>query len=89
MVAVASTDVHHFATQFIEGVLEERGARILDGGLAVDPEILLDRALAAGCTAVVATTHNGWALNFSDRLAAARPRRGAKRGRSRDGRRAE
>lgn len=76
-VAVASTDVHHFAKLVIEGVLEERGARILDGGLAVDPETLLDRALEAGCTAVVATTHNGWALNFGDRLAAARRRLGA------------
>ncbi len=76
-VAVASTDVHHFAKLVIEGVLEERGARIVDGGLAVDPEALLDRALEADCAAVVATTHNGWALNFGDRLAAARGRRGA------------
>lgn len=76
-VAVASTDVHHFAKLVIEGVLEERGARIVDGGLAVDPEVLLDRAMAAGCAAVVATTHNGWALNFGDRLAAERGRRGA------------
>jgi methylmalonyl-CoA mutase cobalamin-binding subunit len=76
-VAVASTDVHHFAKLIIEGVLAERGARILDGGLAIDPEALLDRAVEAGCAAVVATTHNGWALNFGDRLAAARRRRGA------------
>ncbi|MBT6118630.1 MAG: hypothetical protein HOH66_12255, partial [Rhodospirillaceae bacterium] len=76
-VAVASTDVHHFAKLVIEGVLEERGARIVDGGLAVDPEVLLDRAVEAGCAAVVATTHNGWALNFGERLAAARSRHGA------------
>ena len=75
-VAVASTDVHHFAKLVIEGVLQERGARIVDGGLAVDPEVLLDRAMAAECTAVVVTTHNGWALNFGDRLAAERRRRG-------------
>lgn len=76
-VAVASTDVHHFAKLVIEGVLQERGARVVDCGLAVDPEVLLDRAMAEGCAAVVATTHNGWALNFGDRLATERRRRGA------------
>jgi methylmalonyl-CoA mutase cobalamin-binding subunit len=76
-VAVGSSDVHHFAKLIIEGVLEERGARVVDGGLEVDPEVLLDRAMAENCTAVVATTHNGMALNFGDRLAAARQRRGA------------
>jgi methylmalonyl-CoA mutase cobalamin-binding subunit len=76
-VAVGSSDVHHFAKLVIEGVLEERGVRVVDGGLEVDPEALFERAMAENCTAVVATTHNGWALNFGDRLAAERRRRGA------------
>jgi methylmalonyl-CoA mutase cobalamin-binding subunit len=76
-VVVGSSDVHHFAKLVIEGVLEERGAHVVDGGLEVDPEALFERAMAENCAAVVATTHNGMALNFGDRLAAERQRRGA------------
>ncbi len=77
VVAVGSSDVHHFAKLVIEGVLEERGVRVVDGGAEVDPEALFERALAENCAAVVATTHNGMALNYGDRLAAERRRRDA------------
>ena len=67
-VVVASTDVHWPAKSIIEEVLTERGAQIVDGGLAVDPEQLVTQALNENCTAIVVTTHNGWALNFGKRL---------------------
>jgi methylmalonyl-CoA mutase cobalamin-binding subunit len=73
-VAIASSDVHEFAKFVLEGVLRDRGAQTLDCGISVDPEALVSRAAANGCSAVVVTTHNGWALNFGRRLAAERDR---------------
>lgn len=67
-VAVASTDVHWPAKSIIEHVLQECGALVVDGGLAADPERLVEQATSTGCSAIVVTTHNGWALNFGKRL---------------------
>lgn len=75
-VLVASTDVHEFAKRVLASVLVDRGARVVDCGLSVDPEPLVDRAERLGATAIVVTTHNGWALNFGRRLSTERAVRG-------------
>ena len=75
-VAVASTDVHWPAKTMLEGVLREVGATVHDGGLEIDSETLVTEALAAGCEAIVVTTHNGWALDFGERLSQALRRQG-------------
>jgi len=67
-VLVASTDVHWPAKSVIEDVVTDRGATVIDGGLAADPEHLIQQALTENCEALVITTHNGWALNFGRRL---------------------
>ena len=67
-VVVASTDVHWPAKRVIEEVLADRGAIVIDGGLAVDPERLVEQAITENGAAIVITTHNGWALNFGERL---------------------
>ena len=67
-VAVASTDVHLPAKSIIEHVLQECGALVVDGGIAADPERLIEQATDEDCAAMVITTHNGWALNFARRL---------------------
>ena len=78
-VLVASTDVHWPAKSIIEHVLVDRGATVVDGGLAADPEPLVKQAVAESCSAIVVTTHNGWALNFGDRLVKERNRAAAPR----------
>ena len=49
----------------------------MDGGLEIDSEVLVSDALRAGCEAIVITTHNGWALDFGERLSRALRRHGA------------
>jgi len=71
---VASSDIHFYAKPVLEAVLADRGVEVVDGGLAADPEQLVAMAVASQCSAVVVTTHNGWALNFGRRLARDRDR---------------
>ena len=71
---LASSDVHFYAKPVLETVLTDRGAEIVDGGLAADPEQLVAMAVSSQCQALVVTTHNGWALNFGQRLARERDR---------------
>ena len=76
-VTVASTDVHWPAKSIIEHVLQESGALVVDGGVAADPERLVEQATDEDCAAMVITTHNGWALNFGQRLVEECKRTGA------------
>ena len=70
-VALVSTDIHVFAKQTLEAVLEDWGARVIDCGVSADPEQVVANARNHNCRAIVVTTHNGWALNFGRRLMAA------------------
>lgn len=67
-VAVVSTDVHVYAKQVLKDVMEDRGAQVVDCGVSADPERLVEMARERDCAAIVVTTHNGWALNFGQRL---------------------
>ena len=51
-------------------------AEIIDAGVAVDAEILVDRAVDTGCDAIAVSTYNGVALGYAKAVLAAMTARG-------------
>ena len=65
---VGSTDWHAFALYVIRSILEELGARVVSGGVDMDPEEILGMADKEASPYVVMTTHNGLCLDYGRHL---------------------
>jgi methylmalonyl-CoA mutase cobalamin-binding domain/chain len=65
---VGSTDVHEFGVLLVKRVLEELGAKVVDGGMSADPEDLAKVALETDAAILAVSTHNGMALTYAVKL---------------------
>jgi methylmalonyl-CoA mutase cobalamin-binding subunit len=68
LVVVGSTDVHEFGVGVVRGVLEANGARVIDGGVELDPRQMFELARAQGARHVCVSTHNGACLAWGRQL---------------------
>ncbi|MBU1399192.1 MAG: cobalamin-dependent protein [Pseudomonadota bacterium] len=65
---IASTDVHEFAITIIDRLLSETGARLVNLGAECDPAEIAEKACLQDVDAILVSTHNGMALEYSLRL---------------------
>lgn len=64
IVAVASTDVHEYGKIFLESVLERLDMRLIDCGIAADPDAVAALAKQSHADAIAISTYNGIALSY-------------------------
>jgi hypothetical protein len=76
-VCVGTSDVHEHGKYLVERALTGLGVQVLDGGVSVDPEVLVDRALAMGADVLAVSTYNGVARRYVTAVLAALSERGA------------
>ncbi|GAG59598.1 unnamed protein product, partial [marine sediment metagenome] len=67
-IVVGSTDWHAFALYVISSVFEELGAKVINGGVDLDPEEVLELAAEAATPYIIMTTHNGSCLDYGTHL---------------------
>ena len=71
VVCIGTTDVHEHGKYLVEQALEGLGFQVVDAGVAVDPEALVQRAVAAGADAIAISTYNGVAFSYARSVMAA------------------
>ena len=76
-VCIGTSDVHEHGKYLVERALEGLGVETLDGGVSVDPAVLVDRALAQGADVLAVSTYNGVARRYVTEVLAALQARGA------------
>jgi len=67
-ITVGSTDTHEFGLYVISSVLEALAARVINGGVDLDAEEILDLASEAATPYIVISTHNGLCLDYGRHL---------------------
>ena len=67
-IVVGSTDWHAFALYVISSVFENLGAKVINGGVDLDPEEVLELAAEAATPYIIMTTHNGLCLDYGTHL---------------------
>lgn len=77
LVCIGTTDVHEHGKYLVEHALDGIGARIVDAGVAVDAEVLVDLALSSGADVIAISTYNGVAMTYATAVGAALEARGA------------
>jgi methylmalonyl-CoA mutase cobalamin-binding subunit len=65
-VCVGTSDVHEHGKYLVEQALKGLGVEVIDGGVSVDPDVLVDRALAAGADLIAVSTYNGVAHSYTE-----------------------
>ena len=75
-VAIGTTDVHEHGAYLVSRALEGLGADVMEAGVAVDADVLVERACAAGANAIAVSTYNGVALKFAEAVKSELDRRG-------------
>ncbi len=76
-VCVGTSDVHEHGKYLVERALTGLGVEVLEGGVSVDPERLVERALSLGADALAISTYNGVARRYVTEVLAALSTRGA------------
>lgn len=76
-VCVGTSDVHEHGKYLVERALAGLGVQALDGGVSVDPEVLVARALEMEADALAISTYNGVARRYVTAVLAALHERGA------------
>ncbi|MCB6178083.1 hypothetical protein LHP98_08060 [Rhodobacter sp. Har01] len=76
-VCLGTTDVHEHGKYLVGQAMEGIGARLIDGGVSVDPETLVEIALAAGAEVLAISTYNGIALSYARAVLATLRQRGS------------
>lgn len=71
---VASTDVHEYGKILIEEILDGLDLDLVDGGVSVDPDVLVERAREGGADFIALGTYNGIALEYLQTLRSAMAR---------------
>lgn len=64
-VAIGTTDVHEHGAYLVTRALSGLGAVVIDAGTAVDPDVLVARAIEAGADVIAISTYNGIALSYA------------------------
>ncbi len=67
-VCVGTSDVHEHGKYLVEQSLAGLGIQLIDGGVSVDPDVLVDRAQAGGADLVAVSTYNGVARSYTEHL---------------------
>jgi methylmalonyl-CoA mutase cobalamin-binding subunit len=67
-IVTASTDTHEFALYVLDGVLNAFKAKVVDAGVDLDAEQVLDAAFKEGTPYIAVSTHNGQCLEWGTRL---------------------
>ena len=67
-IVTGSTDAHEYGLLTLNSALRQSRAEVIDGGLNLDAEEILDLALRAGTPYIALTTHNGLCLDYGKRL---------------------
>ncbi|HIJ57277.1 MAG TPA: hypothetical protein HPQ03_14310 [Deltaproteobacteria bacterium] len=65
---IASTDVHEHAILILNQLCLEAGAETVYLGAEKDPDEIVEKACETGAQAILISTHNGMALDYSKRL---------------------
>ena len=76
-VCIGTSDVHEHGKYLVERALTGLGVQLLDGGVSVDPEVLVHRALAMGADVIAISTYNGVARSYVSAVLAALSESGA------------
>jgi len=64
-VAIGTTDVHEHGAYLVTRTLNSLGAEVIDAGTAVDPDVLVARAIQAEADVIAISTYNGIALSYA------------------------
>jgi methylmalonyl-CoA mutase cobalamin-binding domain/chain len=67
-ICIGTTDVHEHGKYLIEKAISGLGAEIIDGGVAVDPDALVEKAARAGAQVIGISTYNGVALSYARKV---------------------
>jgi hypothetical protein len=67
-IVAGSTDTHEFGLFVLEGVMNAFGARVVDAGVDLDAEQILEVAHKEGTPYIAVSTHNGQCLEWGTRL---------------------
>lgn len=67
-IIVGSTDTHEFGLYVVSSVLEDLGAKVINGGVDLDAEEILGLASEAATPYIVISTHNGLCLDYGKHL---------------------
>ncbi len=67
-VVVGSTDIHTWGLFVVSGVLNDLGAKVVNGGTDLDAERVLDLAFKEGTPYIAISTNNGQCLDWSKHL---------------------
>ncbi len=67
-IVAGSTDTHEFGLLVLERVLKASGASVVNAGVDLDVEQILDAAYTAGTPYIAVSTHNGQCLEWGTRL---------------------
>ncbi len=73
---VGTSDVHEHGKYLVEAALTGLGVAVIDGGVSVDPDILVDRAVRGGADLIAVSTYNGVARSYSEKVLASAASRG-------------
>ena len=65
---IGSTDTHEYGLFIVSGVLNTFGSKVVDGGVDLDVEQVLDLAFKEGTPYIAISTHNGLCLDWGRRL---------------------
>lgn len=75
-VTIGTTDVHEHGAYLVGRALDGLEAEVLDAGVALDAEVLVDRAVQAGADVIAISTYNGIALGYARKVMDELARRG-------------
>lgn len=76
VVCLGTSDVHEHGKYLVEQALSGLDVAVVDGGVSVDPETLVARAVQAGAGVIAISTYNGVALRYVRAVQAALRARG-------------
>ncbi|WP_425406310.1 cobalamin-dependent protein [Hwanghaeella sp.] len=74
---IGTSDVHEHGKYLVEKALTGLGVEIVDGGVSVDPDVLVDRALAGKADLIAVSTYNGVARSYTEQVLKTAKARGA------------
>ena len=74
-VVIGTTDVHEHGAYLVSRALEGLNAKVIDAGVALDAEVLVERACDAQADVIAISTYNGIALGYARAVMAELKRR--------------
>ncbi|MEQ8442654.1 MAG: cobalamin-dependent protein [Alphaproteobacteria bacterium] len=75
-VIIGTTDVHEHGAYLVRRAVEGLNAAVVDAGVAIDAEVLVERACTENADVIAVSTYNGIALSYTRAVVAELARRG-------------